>query len=315
MSEYNGLLLVDKPSAMTSHDVVHQIRKHLKIKSVGHAGTLDPFATGLLVILLGKATKCSNYILNEDKTYEAVIRLGKTTDTWDRDGKLVSESQKEIDFQKLQSSLPSFQGQLKLKVPIYSAKKINGKKLYEYAREEQDIEPPSVVMGFKSVSDFKILDDSSFSVKIHCSKGSYIRSWAMYVGEQLGCGAYLEELRRTQSGSYQLADAITLDEVLSADPGTITGLQSFVTIENCLKSWPSILVDGKDEKLMRNGQISHSLNSRLSFLQKKLKISNNSRVLVDHWGVKVFSADRRALLALLVAENSHKFSIGNVFPT
>lgn len=315
LNNFDGILLVNKPTGLSSHDVVKRIRKKLDIKAVGHAGTLDPFATGLLILLLGKATKISNYLLNQDKEYIGQVCLGILTDTWDRDGKILCEKTVDMGQEEIKSAVSSLRGELDLQVPIYSAIKKQGKKLYEYAREEKEVVVPSKRMLFKNISDLEFLSTSELRVKLNCSKGSYIRSWAMKLGEDLGCGAHLKELVRTKSGSYELEAALDLDEVLEMEKGAIGVSSSYIPIEKTLESWPSIRVDGKDEKLMRNGQISHSLSSRLSFLYKKFKMSSKSNKLEGFSGVKIYSGERSALVALLVTEGPNKFSIGNVFPT
>ncbi|MDD2786099.1 MAG: tRNA pseudouridine(55) synthase TruB [Patescibacteria group bacterium] len=207
--QLSEILLIDKPAGITSHDVVDRVRRIYNTKKVGHAGTLDPFATGLLIVAVGKATKELSKYVGLDKTYEATARLGAISDTYDLTGQ-ITNNQDIVPRTKDQASdaLLTFKGGYLQKAPAYSAKKVNGKKLYELARRGEDVESlrPSKQVD---ISEIVLLDFNWPDVKfrVSCSSGTYIRSLAHDFGEILGCGAYLTELRRTKVGEFKVEDA------------------------------------------------------------------------------------------------------------
>jgi tRNA pseudouridine55 synthase len=217
MPEQDILLLVNKPADMTSHDVVNIIRKKFNTRRVGHGGTLDPFATGLLIIGINKATKKLTSIVGLDKTYEATAILGATTDTYDLTGKIIPAQIPDSqipDSQQVEKAMENFRGTIEQKAPAYSAKKVKGKKLYELARAGEDVEhlrPTKKV----DITELEVTDYNYpiLKFKVTCSSGTYIRSLANDIGEELGCGAYLTELRRTRIGEYKLEDSLNLDQV------------------------------------------------------------------------------------------------------
>lgn len=208
-----GFLNVYKPKGMTSHDVVAKIRKVLHIKQVGHTGTLDPFATGVLPIAIGKATKLIEY-LGDDKEYIATVQFGKTTDTYDLEGEVTNSYDKKVTEAEVIEALKSFEGEISQIPPIYSAIKVNGKKLYDYARAGEQIEIKS-----RQVTIFKIelkefnYEEQNAKVLVACSKGTYIRSIAYDLGQQLECGGYLTALERTKAGDFMLENTFGLDEL------------------------------------------------------------------------------------------------------
>lgn len=208
-----GFLNVYKPVGMTSHDVVSILRRILKIKQIGHTGTLDPFAEGVLPICIGKATKLIEY-LHEDKGYIAEIQFGKSTDTYDIEGKTTFESDFKVSKTQIQEIIKDFIGNIKQIPPIYSAKKVNGKKLYEYARnnEKIEIEPRDVRIDKIELLSFDY-EKQTGKIEIECSRGTYIRSIANDIGNKLNCGAYLTKLIRTKSGKFTLNNAIHLSEL------------------------------------------------------------------------------------------------------
>lgn len=208
----NGILLIDKPQGPTSHDVVSFLRKKLKVKKVGHAGTLDPEATGLLILLIGQATKESNRFLNSAKSYEVKCRLGITTDTDDAAGKVLKTgSVGGLKTAEIKNVINSFCGEIKQVVPRYSAIKLKGKKLYELARQGKVVELPERKVTIYSIRIKNIsLPDIDFAVD--CSKGTYIRSLCRDIGEKLGCGGCVWKLRRTASLPYTVREAIKLDQ-------------------------------------------------------------------------------------------------------
>ncbi|MBX3243004.1 MAG: tRNA pseudouridine(55) synthase TruB [Acidobacteria bacterium] len=224
----NGLLITDKPAGMTSHDVVNRIRRAFKTKKVGHTGTLDPFATGVLVLLIGKATRLAQFLDKDEKEYEAVVRLGYETETGDLTG---SKRKKTFDretasHQEIVSVLKNFAGHIEQIPPMFSAKKVDGKKLYEIARSGREIERKAVRVEIKEIELIDGEDTSkelsSFKMRVVCSSGTYIRTLAEDIGKELGTGAHLTELRRTCAGSFDLSMAHTLDDTeTSADPGKL----------------------------------------------------------------------------------------------
>jgi tRNA pseudouridine55 synthase len=203
----NGILLVNKAAGSTSFRLVHLLRKKTKIQTIGHAGTLDPFATGVMVLLLGRDyTRLSNQFLNADKEYRALVELGKTTDTYDIDGTITSTSSLCPSVDQIQTALLSFQGQILQVPPMFSAKKQQGKKLYELARQGITVDrPPALISLTTTLLHYEY---PYISLHITCSKGTYIRSLANSLGALLGTGAYLKALSRTRSGSYQIDQCI-----------------------------------------------------------------------------------------------------------
>lgn len=227
-NELNGALIVDKPAGMTSHDVVSRLRRILRTKKIGHTGTLDPFATGVLVMLVGKATRLSRFLDKDQKTYEAVVNFGFETDTGDRDGAPKSiEVEKSIPSieelaQLVNSVIPEFTGEIMQVPPMYSAKKVKGKKLYELARQGIEIErePVSVKITRLNVLDTYTQNDRSNSqtpneitITVASSAGTYIRTLAEDIGRRIGIPCHLSELRRTHAGGYDLAQSVTLEEL------------------------------------------------------------------------------------------------------
>ena len=212
---FDGILLVDKPSDHTSHDVVARIRGRFKLKKVGHGGTLDPSATGLLIILLGRGTRASNRFMSSDKTYEGTIRLGVTTDSQDADGNILKETDAaHITREQLESAMAKFKGDMYQMPPMVSAIKVAGVPLYKSAHKGKEIERKPRLIHIYSL---KLLDFSSptGSFVLRCSKGTYVRTICHDIGEALGVGAHLSKLRRTESGGYDVKDAIPLDKLLT----------------------------------------------------------------------------------------------------
>jgi tRNA pseudouridine55 synthase len=209
----SGILLVDKPIEWTSHDAVNLIRRRFNVKKVGHCGTLDPAATGLLVIVLGRATKLSQKLSSDDKTYEATMLIGKETDSQDLDGTVTAESDwSYITEQQIRKVCECFVGEQYQIPPMVSAKKVGGKRLYKLAREGKEIEREPVKINIKNLEITKInLPYVKFTVS--CSKGTYIRTLCYDIGKQLGCGAVLAGLRRTQCGMFSIEDSTTVEEI------------------------------------------------------------------------------------------------------
>jgi tRNA pseudouridine55 synthase len=207
----DGILIVNKPQGMTSHDVIDFIRGRFGIKKAGHAGTLDPMATGVLVVLLGKYTKSSQAFSADDKEYEAVMTLGGRSDTGDAWGKVVSSGMS-VDFpeEQIEAAFAKYLGEIEQMPPMYSAVKVNGRKLYELARKGLTVEtkPRTIHIKELKLSDISI---PKISFRLTCSKGTYVRQLCVDIGEDLGCGGYLSELERTRSGKFTIDSAISVD--------------------------------------------------------------------------------------------------------
>ncbi|MBS4168835.1 tRNA pseudouridine(55) synthase TruB [Parachlamydia sp. AcF125] len=205
--EVEGILLLDKPRGCTAFNLVARLRKVLGVKKIGHAGTLDPFATGVMVMLIGRNfTRLSDQFLSQDKEYEAEVYLGVSTDTYDCEGQILSQSERIPSLAEIQTALASFQGEILQIPPMFSAKKQNGKKLYELARQGKTIERPPVKVSVQiSLLNYAY---PYLSLSVSCSKGTYIRSLAHDLGMLLGIGAHLTQLRRVRSGRFHLKDCL-----------------------------------------------------------------------------------------------------------
>src|ERR1700733_12045023 len=202
-----GILLVDKPAGKTSFSLIAALRKRIGVKTIGHAGTLDPFATGLMVLLVGRPyTRLSNSFLGQDKEYLTDIRFGIATDTYDHEGKIVSESSLEPTLENIVEALQAFQGEIEQIPPMYSAKKVQGRKLYEYARQGKTIERKPVRVHLNT--ELIAYQYPFLTLRIVCSKGTYVRSIAHDLGCNLGCGAHLSKLQRIRSGKFHLKDSV-----------------------------------------------------------------------------------------------------------
>jgi tRNA pseudouridine55 synthase len=215
----DGILVVDKPAGLTSHDVVARARRILKTKRIGHTGTLDPFATGVLVLLIGKATRLAQFLDKDPKEYVATVGLGFETDTGDLTGSPRSkvQSPKSVTLVEIETVLAKFRGELLQTPPMYSAKKVDGKKLYELARRGIELEREPVRI---SIYELDLLEENdskedghTFVIRVSCSAGTYIRTLAQDIGRKLGVGAHLTELRRTAAGQFDLRQSYTLDDL------------------------------------------------------------------------------------------------------
>jgi tRNA pseudouridine55 synthase len=223
-SELEGVLLIDKPTGMTSHDVVDRVRRILHMKRIGHAGTLDPMATGLLIILVGKATKLSQYLMSLDKEYEGTIKLGETTDTQDADGDvMLTRPVPALTEVQLRETMATFIGDQYQTPPMFSAKKIAGVPLYKLARKGQEVDREP---RFIRVSSFELTRCAlpEFDVRLRCSKGTYVRTIAHDLGEKIGCGAHLSSLRRTATDRFHIGQAVPLATLETMEPAAIKPL-------------------------------------------------------------------------------------------
>lgn len=245
----DGIIIINKEKDYTSHDVVAKLKKKLNISKVGHTGTLDPNATGVLPILIGKGTKFSKYLINHDKTYEVEVELGKKTDTADAEGKIIDE--KNIDEEDINKNLlqvlASFVGKQEQIPPMYSAIKKNGKKLYEYARagEKVEIEPRKIEI-YKI--DLNKYDKNIINFVVSCSKGTYIRSLCEDIAEKLNTVGYMKNLKRLQVGKFNIKDAVYIDDI---DLKNVN--EYLITLEEILKEKDRIDLNEKKLKLFLNG--------------------------------------------------------------
>ena len=247
----SGVLVIDKPIGMTSHQVVQIIRNGTNIKRAGHTGTLDPRASGVLVILVGPAVRLSEFISAEDKRYQATIKLGEKTDTYDGDGVVTGTSQVEITREQFEDALQGFVGEIEQVPPPYSAVKVQGRRAYAMARngEEVNLEPRLIKVHSLEVIEW---NPPEVVVDVHCSSGTYVRSLAYDLGEKLGCGANLIGLRRTKSGRFTLKDAIPLRR-MSETFDNNSWYQYLIPAAEALGDWPSITLNNEEVDLIRHG--------------------------------------------------------------
>lgn len=248
----SGVLVIDKPIGLTSHDVVQIVRKGTGIRRAGHTGTLDPRASGVLVVLIGPAVRLSEYVSASDKRYQATIRLGSATDTYDSEGIITSESSSNhITEEKFDEILQTFVGEIEQVPPPYSAVKVKGRKAYEMARkgEEVELEPRKI-----NVYSLELLEWAPPEVVIdaYCSSGTYVRSLANDLGNALGTGAHLIGLRRTKSGRFTLREAVPLRKLKeSFDAGD--WYKHLIPAADALGDWPMVELDGGQVDLVRHG--------------------------------------------------------------
>jgi tRNA pseudouridine55 synthase len=259
----NGTLIVDKPAGLTSHDVVARVRRIIGERRVGHTGTLDPFATGVLVVLIGKATRLLQFLSGAEKEYEALIRFGYATDTGDATGQRVevqakSQSAQSLCEAEIEAAMTSLRGEISQVPPMYSAKKVKGQKLYELARRGKEIERQPVKV---TISEFEMNDQllrmgvdgtADLNVRVACSAGTYVRTLAEDLGKILGVGAHLAALRRTRAGRFKIDRASTLDELTAlAESGSVE--QTLISPDATIAHLPALDVSADDVRRLING--------------------------------------------------------------
>lgn len=254
----DGLIIINKPKSYTSHDIVNVVRKKLNIKKVGHTGTLDPNATGVLPILIGTGTKVSKYLVEHEKTYIATLVLGKKTDTGDSEGNVIEEDNNFVNSnkEKIESVLKSFIGKQNQTPPIYSAIKVGGKKLYEYAREGKsvDIKPREIEISEIALENYNDKDEIVF--KVTCSKGTYIRTLCEDIAKRLDTVGYMKELQRTKVNEFDIKDAITLEDL-----DNVNIEDKIISIEKLFINNEKIDLNNRKLELFLNGvQLTHDLN-------------------------------------------------------
>ena len=248
----SGVLVIDKPVGMTSHDVVQAVRNGTNLRRAGHTGTLDPRASGVLVILVGPAVRLSEYVSASDKRYQAIIRLGSSTDTFDADGKFTRSDQPvNVTEAQFEEVLKTFIDEIEQTPPPYSAVKLQGRKAYEMAREGEEVEiaPRKIMVHHLEVLEWA---PPEVVIDVHCSSGTYVRSLANDLGVQLGCGAYLVGLRRTKSGRFSLRDATPLRK-LQESFNAGNWYQYLIPAAEALGDWPAIELSPDEVEDVRHG--------------------------------------------------------------
>jgi tRNA pseudouridine55 synthase len=248
----SGVLVVDKPVGMTSHDVVQVIRNGTGLRRAGHTGTLDPRASGVLVVLVGPAVRLSEFVSASDKRYQAIIRLGSTTDTFDADGRITQSVQSvNVTEQQFETVLATFVGEIEQTPPPYSAVKVQGRKAYEMARQGEEVElaPRKITVHHLEVLEWA---PPEVVIDVHCSSGTYVRSLANDLGATLGCGAYLVGLRRTKSGRFSLREATPLRKLQEAFHAG-NWYQYLIPAAEALAEWPVVELSPDDVENVRHG--------------------------------------------------------------
>lgn len=249
--DISGVILLDKPLGFSSNQALQKVKHLLQAAKAGHTGSLDPLASGLLPLCFGEATKFSHFLLDADKSYRALVKLGSTTTTGDAEGEVLTTSTVEVTAQQLDEVLKNLTGDIKQTPPMYSALKHQGKALYEYARQGVEIERASRDVTIYRI-DLHSFEDNQLDITVACSKGTYIRTLAEDIGAALGCGAHLAALRRLSAGHFELEDAITLEafEALSISDRDACLLPVDATIDTL----PSVVIDADGEFYLLRGQ-------------------------------------------------------------
>ena len=243
-----GIVIVDKPAGWTSQDVTARLRRVFGTRCIGHGGTLDPMATGVLPVFVGRATRGVEFFEHADKTYEAVLRLGTVTDTQDSTGTVLEKRPVTVTEAEFRDILPKFTGEIAQIPPMYSAIKVDGKKLYELARAGKEIErkPREITVFSLDLLEFT---GETAKIRVHCSKGTYIRTLCHDIGAALGCGGCMETLRRTAAGEYTLADSVELDTLLNAERPE----DYLRDVDTLFRQYPAVTLTEKQTLRCRNG--------------------------------------------------------------
>ena len=260
----DGVIIVNKPAGMTSHDVVNRIRKIFKTKKVGHCGTLDPDATGVLVVAVNKATKLLQFLTADNKEYIATLSLGTATDTYDASGQVTATKEYvPISDKKILACLNSFVGEQEQIPPMHSAIKVKGKKLYEYARNNETVEIPRRVITIDYIELISIVDNL-VKFKVGCSKGTYIRSLCFDIAKKLDYPGHMYSLIRSQSGNFSLSDSYSLEEIEN-------GEFEMLSMEEALSNYPKLVVD--DENIIYHGKkIKSKINHQVAIYNQNNKV-------------------------------------------
>lgn len=248
----SGILVIDKPAGWTSMDVCAKLRGVFHEKRVGHSGTLDPMATGVLPIFIGRATRAVEFAEKSDKEYIAGLKLGVITNTQDTTGEVLETRPVQISREQLEAALEKFRGDIMQVPPMYSAIKINGKKLYELARKGREVERPARPVTIKALEILDQQGEDLYMIRVRCTKGTYIRTLCHDIGQALGCGGCMSSLERTMTAGFSLGDARTMDEVQSAqDPAAL-----LMPVDTLFQDRKKLVLDRATEKKIRNGMIA-----------------------------------------------------------
>ena len=244
----NGIVIVDKPQGWTSQDVTSRLRRVFNTRRIGHGGTLDPMATGVLPVFVGRATRGVEFFEHAEKTYETVLRLGMTTDTEDITGAVLSEATVSLSEADILGVLPQFQGDIWQVPPMYSALKVNGQKLYDLARKGKEVErlPRPITIHELTLLE---MGENTLRLRVRCSKGTYIRTLCKDIGQALGCGGCMQQLRRVTAGEYTIEEAVPLQQLLDAqDP------EKYLRgVDTMFRNHPEVTLTANQEKRCRNG--------------------------------------------------------------
>ena len=244
----NGIVIVDKPQEWTSQDVTARLRRVFNTRRIGHGGTLDPMATGVLPVFVGRATRGVEFFEHAEKTYEATLLLGTTTDTEDTSGTILEQKEVHISETEFLSILPRFRGKIMQVPPMYSALKVNGQKLVDLARKGKTVErqPREIEIFQLDLVDFS---GNTARLRVRCSKGTYIRTLCKDIGEALGCGGCMAQLRRVQAGEYTIEESVPLQVLLEAENPEIY----LRPVDSMFRNYPEVILSPKQEKCCRNG--------------------------------------------------------------
>jgi tRNA pseudouridine55 synthase len=284
----DGVVIIDKPSGWTSHDVVAKIRNLTRVKKVGHTGTLDPFATGVLPLTLGKATRLTSYFLASDKVYHGVMRFGFATTTYDIDGDPLGEdTHPELNLPRLQAIFVRYQGTISQTLPPYSAKKVQGKPLYSYAREGIEMAPTTKEVTIKSLQLIS-LNGCEVEFELACTTGTYARSLAHDIGSDYGCGAHLVRLRRTRSGEFPIDRAVGLNEGEQFHTRDYF-LSKVIPMRSLLPEIPAIVISEGDRKKLVHGMDLNLLTTDWKSEQYRL-IDESSELIALANRVQAFTS-------------------------
>lgn len=288
INDLNGFLLLDKEEGITSHELVLKARKKLKIKKIGHAGTLDPFASGLMILGIGKGTRLLEFLLKQDKVYLCTMKLGIITDTYDLEGEIKEERETtNITEEQIKLAFESFKGSYFQVPPAYSAKKYNGERLYKLAREGKIITLPPKEVQIKELVIKNIdLKNKRITFLTEVSSGTYIRSLVMDIGYKLGCGAVTENLRRTKIGRHTIEKSIKSDYICK---------NSIISIDEFSKFLPGIVIKTEDINLIKNG--TQIFCNFVKEVEKSFKKNDNVRIIDEN----------EKLIAVATAERSSRF--------
>lgn len=244
----DGIVIVDKPAGWTSQDVVSKLRGVFKTRRIGHGGTLDPMATGVLPVFVGRATRAVEFFEHAEKTYEATLRLGITTDTEDITGTVLEEKPVTVTEEQFLQTLEAFRGEISQIPPMYSAIKVGGKKLYDLARQGKEVERKPRKITIFRLQCLAFEKDSAL-LRIHCSKGTYIRTLCKDIGQACGCGGTMAALRRVTAGEYEIAQAVTMEALINAeDPGAF-----LLPTDSLFGEYPAVILTEKQTLRCRNG--------------------------------------------------------------